>query len=736
MRFSDIFGSAKFIAPSNDGCESPYIRKVISVNKLEKAKITICGLGFFELYINGRKVSADRLVPANSLYCHRENAEAKSFNYDVFTYRTYSLVYDVTDYFSDGKNAVVVHLANGWFGNTGDYDQCMDYFGKVKLAYKLEISDADGERTVVSDTAHKWKQSYILKSNLYLGEEQDMRMYDEMLFRSNYDDSDWENVIEADIHECEYDIQDFPADAVTETRVPVTVKDFGDYTVYDCGINMTGYVVVSCSKAGERIEINHAEELNADKTLYTVTCAADRKPQRDIYISDGVHEMSPKFIWHGFRYFALTNNARPVKACMLRAGIDETAHFESDSGMLNWLYETYIRTQLENMHCGVPSDCPTRERLGYTGDGQLCADAAMLMLDGRKFYKKWMQDIVDSQCSVTGHVNNTVPYQGGGGGIGGWGCAIIHVPYAYYKTYGDDSLIKAHFPRMLSYMRYLDSRCSAGFITSDVDGNWNLGDWGFPTSQEYCVPQNYVNTYFYIRSLEEMIEMSKAVGREEIIPSYSEKIEVSKRAVRAAYLSSQDGNFFGDFQCANCFAVDLGIGDGRTYKNMRDKYAKIKGYDMGIFAMDVMTRLLFENGDAQTAYDMMTSENEISFGNMKKQGATTLWEYLWGEPSEIYSHNHPMFGALTRYLFSGFLGIAQRDGTYGYTDLIISPAVVDGMDYCSGYINVGKGRIAAAVKRTDGKIRFEIEIPKDVKAVFRFNGEEIQLSAGANIFEK
>ena len=735
MRFTDIYGSAKFIAPSDSSCESPYIRKVIEIGKAESAKITICGLGFFELFINGRRVSDDVFVPANSLYNYRSNSRMNYFNRDVFTYRTYSVVYDVKDYLKEGKNTVVVHLGNGWYGETGNQDERVDAFGKPKLVYKLEITDTEGDKLFVSDETHKWRPSFITQNRLYLGEHQDLRLYDNMIFRTGYDDSEWEEVTVVDAHECEYDIQDFEPDRITETRVPVAVKDFGDYTVYDCGINMTGYVVVECEKAGQTIEINYAEEIHEDCTLNVITCAGDRKPQKDVYISDGVHEMYPRFSWHGFRYFTLTNNAKPVKACMVHADINVTSHFESDNENLNWLYEAYVRTQLENMHCGVPSDCPTRERLGYTGDGQLCADAALLMMDGKKFYKKWMQDIVDSQCAVSGHVNHTTPYMGGGGGIGGWGCAIIHVPYVYYKIYGDDSLVKEHFPRMLSFMRYLDSRCSAGFITHEEKQNWNLGDWGFSKQHEYIVPQNFVNTYFYVRSLNEMMEMCTLVGQEDLITSYSEKVEISKRAMRAAYLSSQDGNFFGNYQGANAFALDLGIGDHRTYKNTCEKYAKTREYDTGIFATDILTGLFFKNGNAQIAFDLLTSENDVSFGNMKKNGATTIWEYMWGPIAAGMSHNHPMFGAVTRFLFEGFLGITQREGTAGFTDLIIDPALVRGMNKFSGYINVGKGKIGVSVECGKTNTMYKITIPEGVKAVFKFEANDYVLKAGENEFD-
>lgn len=735
MRFEELYPGACFIAPDDVACSSPYIRKVFTSDAPKSAKITICGLGFFELYLNGKKVSDDEFVPANSLYEKRENKQAKSPRRDVFTYRTYSVEYDVTSYLCTGKNALVVHLGNGWYGNTGDHDQGMDYFGTVKLCYRLELEDETGRHTVVSDLSHKWKPSFITDDHLYLGEKQDMRLYDEALLQTDYDDSAWRTVVKAETPECEWEIQDFPPDRVVETFKPVPVAKLDGLTVYDCGVNLTGYVVVRCDKADEHIVIEHAEELNEDGTLDKVTCACDRKPARDEYISDGIHDMRPHFIWHGFRYFTLTDNAYPVEARMIHADMKITSHFESDNDMLNWLYKTYLRTQLENMHCGVPSDCPTRERLGYTGDGQLCADAALLMMDGRTFYKKWMQDIVDSQCRLSGHVNHTSPYQGGGGGIGGWGCAVIHVPYVYYRIYGDDSLIRKHFERMLAFMRYLDSRCMAGFITSEEPWEWNLGDWGFSKQNEYIIPQNYVNTYFYIRSLEEMCEMAPLVRMEDIIPTYRDKIATSKKAMRAAYLSSQSGDFFGDYEGANCFAVALGIGDERTYKNMCEKYARTHEYDTGIFATDLLTDVLFKNGNAKLAYELMTAETDLSFGNMRKGGATTLWEYMWGPIAKVYSHNHPMFGAVTRQLFEGILGIRQQEGSCGYTNLVIDPAIIDGLNEYSGHIDVGHGKISVSVRRGKTNTYYKFEIPAGVKAVFRFEYDRIPLHEGVNEFD-
>ena len=156
----------------------------------------------------------------------------------------------------------------------------------------------------------------------------------------------------------------------------------------------------------------------------------------DVFVGDGAtHTFAPQFVWHAFRYLEVTGpGVQSVSVAVVHADTPVTAAFECSSPELNWLFDAYVRTQLDNMHGGVPSDCPHRERLGYTGDGQVCAPAAMLMLDSRAFYRKWIRDIFDSQDKTTGHVNHTAPFAGGGGGPGGWGCAAVTVPYHFYGS--------------------------------------------------------------------------------------------------------------------------------------------------------------------------------------------------------------------------------------------------------------------------------------------------------------
>ena len=185
----------------------------------------------------------------------------------------------------------------------------------------------------------------------------------------------------------------------------------------------------------------------------------------------------PELTWLGCRFITVPAGIKLNEFLVVHSDIKATSGFTSSDKVLNWLYEAYIRTQLDNMHVGFPMDCPTEERAGYTGDGQLCCEAAMTMLDAKAFYRKWIDDIADCQDKKTGRVDYTAPYIGRGGGPGGWGCAIVEVPYIHYKMYGDNTLLRKFYPNMMKYIKYMVDHSKKGLVISDETGRWCLGDW-------------------------------------------------------------------------------------------------------------------------------------------------------------------------------------------------------------------------------------------------------------------
>ena len=687
MNHNELFGSAEWVVPDK-ACDQPIMRARFdaqgekSAPRSANAKITITGLGFFELYLNGEKISEDLLVPAWTSYEEvkiPEHGEKHSKNYfrDDSIHRVYALQYELA--LQPGENELRIYLGGGWY-RKWNYGKTLRGAHRVKCCFKLDFPDG---RTLFSGKNMEWSPSHITKSEILMGERHDYR-----------NEEHWRPVCIAAPPESDFLIQSCPADKVIRIIEP---KHLGK-GIYDCGENITGRPVLRL--LGKRVKVSYAENLDGIESF-----GANWR-QSDAFLSDGKgQEVQTRFMWHAFRFFKIQGKAELLRAEVIHANVPVTAHFESNNENLNWLFEAFMRTQLCNMHCGIPSDCPQYEGRGYTGDGQLAADAALLCLDGREFYAKWMRDIADGQDRETGHICYTAPFIPSGGGPGGWGCAIAHVPWVYYQTYGDSAPLRAYYPNMRRYLDYLELHSEADLVTSEEPGNWCLGDWCCP-DEEYIagkrpvpveLPPPFVNNYFYIKTLREMSEIARLLGHEEDIPGYAATEQRKIDAVMREYYDPATGDFFGNVQGANAFAVDLGLGDERALANMFSHYEALGQYDTGIFGTDILMRVLFDHGYAQLAFELLSGGGDASYGNMKRLGATTLWEYWNGHRS----HSHPMFGAAVRYLFRDLLGIRQRPGTTGYTDVIVSPANIPGLR-CKGHITTDAGRIAVEVN--DGRV--------------------------------
>ena len=231
--------------------------------------------------------------------------------------------------------------------------------------------------------------------------------------------------------------------------------------------------------------------------------------------------------------------------------------------------------------------------------------------------------------------------------------------------------------------------------------------------------------------MQRVIEIGRLIGRETEIPMLEERIAARRAAVQAAYFNTWDGNFIGCLQGANAIAIDMGLGDKRTYDNLVKYYRELGRYDTGIFGTDIVTRVLFEHGDAQLAADLMMSTDPISFDGMRQAGATTIWEN-WPHATWDRSHNHPMFGAVAAYLFDYILGIREEEGKAGYSDILITPVLIDGLSTVSGKRTVPAGEITVSYEKKNGYVDFVIDIPENLNAVFRFGDQEIMLDAGEN----
>ncbi len=720
MQFREVFGAAEWVTLPAAEAASMLFRRAFRTEKPVRASLAVVGLGVFEAYLNGRAVSGDRFMPLNSDYAPRDFLVRGNPFGEITAHRLYVPVYDVTDLVEEGGNVLAVMTGRGWFAERNLFP-----FGKERACFALTLTYADGSvRHIVSDKSVRVRTGFVTEGHLRTGELQDYRGYDDGWMTADFDDSAWAQAEILPPLETDYLHSDCPPDRVIRTITPSAVWEKDGVQMWDCGENITGTPVLICRAAeGEEITVRVAERLDENGALHE-----KHMHRQELHvISDGkARQLRLMFTWFGFRYVEITGKAELAHVQVIHTDAAVTSSFDSDNATLNWLYDAYLRTQLDNMHMGIPSDCPHIERCGYTGDGQLTCEAAMYLLDTRAFFRKWIGDISDCQDRLSGHVQYTAPYVHCGGGPGGWGCAIVEVPYQFMKHYGDAEPAVRLYPQMLRYFDYLDAHSENGLVVSDRPGEWCLGDWCTP--EKIRLPEPYVNTYFYIKSIRRVMEIASLAGREADVPALQEKLAYLCTRLTETYWDPETGDFCGNDQGAHAFAVDIGLGDGRTYKHMAEHYRASGCYDTGIFGTDIVTRLLFEHGDGDIAAALLTGHTvNGSYGHMQDLGCTTILEY-WGDYAR--SDNHPMFGAPVRYLHQYILGIRQAADSIGWRHAEIRPVFVPQLGRAAGSITTVHGKIGVSWEKRGERILVRAEIPDGMQAELVIGDAHYPLSAG------
>jgi len=670
---------------------APLIIKTFTANKAQKAVIDICGLGYYELFINGKRVGDEFFKPAVSDYSDRDFT---GFAYplpDKTSHTIYYNTHDITAYLKEGKNVLAVLLGNGFYRQKQRNCEGNTWFGEeLLLRYDLRIKEDGNTRRVYSDGTESVFHSFIEENNLFFGEVQDYAAFDFALLESGKGVKKGSSVRVVASPKAKLLKQRSKNDGVYKIIQPKLIRKTAESALYDFGENISGFVCFTAKSS--LVKVRHAEVLDQNGNLDFSTTGGDWLVPDCVYKNAQGRAVHPWFTWAGFRYAEIFGEVENVEAWFVCAKVKATAEFTCGNENINWLFDAFIRTQRGNMHGGVPSDCPHRERLGYTGDGQLTAETVMMLFDSRSFYEKWIRDIADCQDVNSGHVQHTAPFFGGGGGPGGWGGAMVLVPYAYYKVYNDKKILKKYYANMLAYLRCMETFCEGDLVVKEREKGWCLGDWCTP--DKVALPEPFVNTFYYVRCMELAQEIGGLIGEK---TDFCEEIARKKLALKSAYFDHATGDFCENVQGANAFALLIGLGDERTKTNLLRKYEKLGAFDTGIFGTDILTEYLAKIGEVQLLYKLLSHEEYPSFGYMRKQGATTLWETWKGE----VSHNHPMFGACIKQLFYGLLGL-QADA--GFANVTLSPKYIDGIGFIRAKLRLPSGTLRVAYRYQNGEV--------------------------------
>lgn len=690
---------------------APLFRKTFYIDDTKNAILKVCGLGYGYYYINGKEVSADLFTAPVS-------------RYDKLCWYN---VYDVSALLQKGKNVIAVILGCGFFNENFDShwgNNKANWRDNPKFALSLEIN---GKNVLKSDDSWKCaEKSFVINNQLRSGETFDARLYDENWKNVDFDDSKWHKTVVDDtfkplLKECKCE----PVRECEEYDFVSCYKTEKGY-VLDFGVNISGYVRIFFEeKEGTEIKISHAEEINEDYSLKLnglnrLYPSVDFQTDRYICGKKPYH-WSPKFTYHGFRYALVEGLTKipqkdEIKAIFVHNDVKKISDFYCSDELLNKIYNAGIRATYSNM-CYALTDCPTREKFGWTNDAQASAEQTLINFDIKSFYEKWIEDF-KSCMTECGALPAIVPTHGYGYNHGPVADgAFFEIPYRIFQYTGDKSCLIS----CLSYFKkYYDF-----FISKKNNTEYWLCDWDGFTNHN--IDKEFIK-YFYTVKFCRIINLAINLSGEEPNVFYDKEINYAEEQLKK--FIGKDGSCVLDGQTAPAALICLGIGDKtKLIKQLKSSIDNENGHlNVGMFGIQYIYDALSDNGEEEYAYKVVTAIGEPSIAEWIRKGATTLWE-TWKDSGFTDSRNHQMYSNVLAWLFKHLVGIKTNDG---YKHVTVSPTFVKELDFCKGSIETDFGSISINWQRYNKKIIITIDIPQGVEAIYKGNA----VNCGKNIFEE
>ena len=704
-----MFENAKWIAESDNIKEitaAPLFRKTFIVNKpIKKAELYACGLGHACYYINGRNITDEVMITPIS-------------KYDT---RIYYSKFDVTEFLTNGKNAIGCVLGNGWYFVTyprWDFYK-PDWMHHPKLILKLIIEYTDGSTDeVVSDTSWKTAKSAIVYNEDRRGEIYDARLYIDGWNEPDFDDGEWNNAFICRGAGGVFQKIDFPVIKVTNRFKAVRISP----NVYDIGRNISGWIRLKVSgERGTEVKIRYAEVIGADgdiepERLNTII-GSDTHTDKYILSGNGVEEWAPRFAYHGFRYAEITGDAEIIEVIgeVVHSDVKTIGEFECSDDMLNKIHNASVWSTITNIQ-GIITDCTQREQNGWTGDALLSAEQSLMNFDIVSVYKKWLVDICDTQ-RPNGQISCIAPTSGWGYNWGSgpaWDSALILIPYYIYKYTGDKSVLSEMWDNMALYMEFIESMSDKNEVC------FGLGDWCAPEGAKLCPTVITDTAYFYVDN-KVMAMCARLLEKGDGV--YQRRAAEIKKSFRDKYIKNDF--YLGNNTTAIACAIyqDLYNDDEKALaaKRLNELYSEGKYHiDCGILGIKYLYTALSEYGYAETAYKLTTNPEFPSYAYWILNGMTTLCE-TWDMSN---SCNHHMFSEVDMWMYKYIAGIRIDEGG---GSVRIEPCYIPEIDW----VTASHRGISVHYDKE------KIEITSDIPAVYiAQNGKEIKLDTGKNVLLK
>ncbi len=690
--------------PKEPGGAPMFRRRFVVDAPVETAVVNVCGLGYAQYWLNGQPVTGDLFIAPVSDY-------RKTLWYTR---------YDVTDKLREGENVFAVLCGNGWYNENHPsawYFDLAPWRDDPKFILELEVN---GKRALSSD--EKWKcreSSAIFYNQLRSGEYFGARQYEETWTQHGYDDSAWPHAISDNtpptgvfrLCTCEPIRVDriYPAQSVTD-------RGNGRY-IFDFGQNLSGFVRLTVNQnAGDEIVIRHAEELDeAGEPKYNnMEKAYPESPfQLDRLICpDGKFTWQPRFVYHGFRYAEVTGLKNPTPdsavGVFVHQDVKARSRFACSDPFLNELFRIGQMATWSNLFY-MPTDCPTREKLGWCNDAQASAEQMLTNFTTERLFAKWLQDVYDAMLP-DGQLPGIIPTGGWGYGWGNGPVSdgiLFEIPYRLYLHTGETRFLLDSLPYFDRYLCFLESR-------EDENGDvaFGLDDWAHP-HEDQKVRAPFINSALRIKFLQIACLAARLAGDKDAY--YAEKLAAHTALHRKKYMNA-DSTCRIDKMTAAAMHVVYGVYDDLApLKSQLARLIEEKDFhhDCGMLGLPHLWRALNRCGLEEYGYRILTASGFPSYRDWIEDGATTLYEY-WNRE---YSKNHHMYSCFMAWMMQSIIGIRIAEPAYDAVEL--APCFFDGLDWAKGGIDTPHGTLSVEWRKASDGVHVNFEVPQGIRARFR-----------------
>ncbi len=756
----------KFIKASNEysnkykSVPAPYIRKGFTLDFVPKsAQLHIVASGFYELYVNGVNITKGYLAP----YISNPS--------DLLCYDTY----DITDYIKKGKNAVGVILGNGFANQTvssWDFDKA-DF--RRALCFSLEIVAENKEKyfNLKSDESFKTHPSHILYDMYRYGTHVDARLSIKDWSMPNFDDYSWQNAMLTDAPKGKIVPSTASPIVNREELTPVKITEQRDICylktalhggkdiqstkvsgyLYDFGKSAAGVCKLRIKgERGQTVILRHGERLAPDgsfniNSIYTFKSDYNEYIhlfQTDVYtlFGDDLEVFVPPFTYHGFRY-VFVEGITPKQATkdlltfeVISSGFLGRSDFHSSDDTVNTLYKMGINADISNFHY-FPTDCPHREKNGWTGDISVSSEQLLLSFDCSEDLRLWLKTLSLAQRD-DGSLPGIAPTSGWGFKWGNgpmWDSAAVTVPYYIYKYDGNKDVIFECSDMIYRYLRYIETRRDERGLVAI-----GLGDWCQPREkgEDISAPLVLTDSITVYDIAKKSAFLFGIIGDDERQKYAKDLAESMRCAVRENLIDYDSMTALGSCQTSQTLILYHGIVDEnekeKAYSRLLD-FIKEKDSHVycGMIGLRYIFDVLVDGGDVDLALKMICRSDEPSYGSMIKRGATSLCEST-KENGLNESENHHFLGDIIRIFQSRIAGVRVNPNMCDSNEVLFSPVIPESIDFSEGEYIFKRGKSRFGWRKTDGGVLAYITLPDGVKGRIFCRGLDCELKVGYNEF--